>query len=98
MKVPINHVACINLDSPTLSAEEVTIKGTTRWRIWCRHCEAWQYHGPAEGHREAHCQDSSSPYWGSGYNLALSDEAPGEIVPWLSIASAAGSSSPSWTC
>jgi hypothetical protein len=27
--------------------------------------------GPAEGHREAHGQDSSSPYWRSGYNLAL---------------------------
>ena len=71
MKVPINQVACINLDAPTLPAEEVRIKGTTCWRVWCEHCETWHYHGPAEGHREAHCQDSSSPYWRSGYNLAL---------------------------
>ena len=71
MKVPINQVACIDLDAPTLPAEQVRIKGTMRWRVWCRHCEAWHHHGPAEGHREAHCQGSSSPYWRSGYNLAL---------------------------
>jgi hypothetical protein len=28
-------------------------------------------HGPAEGHREAHCNDPASPYWKTGYNLAL---------------------------
>ncbi len=59
--------ACISLDAPTLPPEELI----SRWRVWCRHCEAWYFHGPAEGHREAHCQDSSSPYWRSGYNLAL---------------------------
>jgi hypothetical protein len=71
VKVPINQVACISLDASTLPAEEIVVRGVTRWRVWCRYCRAWHYHGPAEGHREAHCQDSSSPYWRSGYNLAL---------------------------
>jgi hypothetical protein len=31
-------------------------------------------HGPAEGHREAHCRDQSSPYWRQGYNLAYAGE------------------------
>ena len=30
----------------------------------------WHDHGPAEGHREAHCPDQGSPYWKTGYNLA----------------------------
>jgi hypothetical protein len=71
MKVPINQVACISLDAPTLAAEQVRIKGVVRWRVWCRHCGTWHHHGLAEGHREAHCRDSSGPYWRSGYNLAL---------------------------
>jgi hypothetical protein len=71
MKVPINSVACISLDAPTLPAAEVVVHGVTRWRVWCRHCNEWHYHGPAEGHREAHCHEPSSPYWRNGYNLAL---------------------------
>ena len=51
MKVPINSVACIDLDALTLPAEQVKVKGVTRWRAWCRHCEAWHYHGRAEGQR-----------------------------------------------
>jgi len=50
MKVPINQVACIDLDAPTLPAERIKIRGVVRWRVWCRHCKAWHYHGPAEGH------------------------------------------------
>jgi hypothetical protein len=81
VKLPINRAACISLDAPTLATEEVQIGGVTRWRVWCRHCAAWHYHGPAEGHREAHCQDSSSPYWRSGYNLAVAtnDTDEGEV-------------------
>jgi hypothetical protein len=50
MKVPINEVGRISLDAPMLPAEEVQIGGVTCWRVWCRHCQAWHYHGPAEGH------------------------------------------------
>ena len=57
MKVPINTVACIDLDAPTLPAERTKVKGVVRWRVWCAHCEVWHDHGPAQGHREAHCQD-----------------------------------------
>ena len=77
MKVPINQVACIDLDAPTLPAERIKVKGVVRWRVWCRHCGEWHYHGPAEGHREAHCHDSNSPYWRSGYNLALKQKSEG---------------------
>jgi hypothetical protein len=77
MKVPINAVACIDFDAPTLPTEEVVIGGVTRWRVWCRHCTSWHYHGLAEGHREAHCQDSSSPYWRLGTRrLAFFKGAP----------------------
>jgi hypothetical protein len=70
VKVPINQVACIDLDAPTLPAERIKVHSVVRWRVWCRHCAAWHYHGPGEGHREAHCTDPASPYWRSGYNLA----------------------------
>ena len=70
MKVPINEVAVISLDAPVLSAYEARVKGVTRWFVWCKHCQKWHSHGPAAGHREAHCLDPSSPYWKSGYNLA----------------------------
>lgn len=68
MKVPIDEVACIDLDAPVLPAYEAKYRGV----VWCRHCGVWHDHGPAEGHREAHCQDRSSPYWRTGYNLAFS--------------------------
>ena len=71
MKVPIDKYACIDLNAPTLLAYEITVDGVTRWRVWCKHCQSWHFHGPAEGHREAHCHDSNSPYWRNGYNLAL---------------------------
>ena len=71
MKIPISEYACLDLDAPTLPAREVVINGATRWAVWCRHCGVFHYHGPAEGHREAHCGDPASPYWRSGYNLAL---------------------------
>ena len=53
----------LSLDAPTLSAEPVTDDGgLPMWRVWCRHCRAWHYHGPGDGHREAHCVDPVSPY------------------------------------
>ena len=71
MKVPISETALIDLDAPVLSAYEVVADGVTHWAVWCEHCGEWHKHGPAEGHREAHCKDSSSPYWKRGYNLAF---------------------------
>ena len=70
MKVPIDEVAVIDLEAPVLSAYERRIDSAVRWCVWCRHCREWHDHGPAEGYREAHCQDESSPYWRTGYNLA----------------------------
>jgi hypothetical protein len=74
MKVPVNAVACISLDAPTVAAHEVKRGGVMRWRFWCRHCGQWHYHGPGEGHREAHCTKPTSPYHQTGYNLALATE------------------------
>ena len=66
MKVPISDCRVIDLDAPTLPAYEA--------RIAVPRCGSsgrkWHRHGAAEGHREAHCQDSRSPYWKTGYNLA----------------------------
>lgn len=70
MKVPISASALIDLDAPVLPAYEAVIKGSLRWLVWCKHCREWHTHGPAEGHREAHCNDSNSPYVKRGYNLA----------------------------
>lgn len=70
MKVPIDEVAVIDTEAPVLSAYETKICGVTYWLVWCCHCEKWHRHGPAEGHREAHCQEWTSPYWKTGYNLA----------------------------
>ena len=70
MKVPISEFACLNLDAPVLPAYEVKRDGVIRWAVWCKQWDTWHWHGPAEGHREAHCQDPASPYWRTGYNLA----------------------------
>jgi hypothetical protein len=70
MKIPINECAVIDLGAPVLPAYEAVVGRTVCWLVWCEHCREWHEHGPAEGHREAHCQDSSSPYWTTGYNLA----------------------------
>ena len=70
MKVPISDYALVDLNAPVLPAYEAIIKGTVRWLVWCKHCRKWHRHGAAEGHREAHRTDSSSPYWNCGYNLA----------------------------
>ena len=36
MKVPIDDYACLDLDAPTLPAEEVDVDGVARFRVWCR--------------------------------------------------------------
>jgi len=72
VKVPIDEVGCLDLDAPDLVAYETAIDGGVRWVVWCDHCERWHDHGPAPGHREAHCGDRQSPYWKSGYNLSYS--------------------------
>ena len=77
MKVPIDDVAAIDLDAPTLRAYEAFVDGSTYWLVWCRHCREWHSHGPAEGHREAHCLDQSSPYRKTGYNLAFAGKVEG---------------------
>ena len=70
MKVPINIVSLIDLDAPVLPAYETFVDGSTYWLVWCKNCREWHRHGPAEGHREAHCNDPGSPHWKSSYNLA----------------------------
>ena len=69
MKLPINAVACIDLDAPTIAAREVTHRGVTRWRFWCRHT------GRTRGPCKAHCTKAGEPaYHLTGYNLALVDD------------------------
>ena len=65
MKVPIDDYACIDLDAPVLPAYEAFVSGSIYWLVWCEHCGTYHRHGPAEGHREAHCNDPASP-WGFG--------------------------------
>jgi hypothetical protein len=71
MKVPISDYAVVDLDAPVLPAYERVVEGVMNWAVWCAHCEKWHFHGPADGHREAHCTDPASPYWKTGYNLAF---------------------------
>jgi hypothetical protein len=78
MKVPIAESAVIDLEAPVLPAYETEIEGVKRWMVWCKHCQRWHRHGAAEGHREAHCNDSASPYWKSGYNLVFGGKWEGD--------------------
>ena len=71
MKVPVDDYACLDLYAPTLPAHEIAVDGVTRWRVLCKYRRSGHFYGPGEGHREAHCHDSNSPYLRSGYNLAL---------------------------
>jgi hypothetical protein len=73
MKIAIPNGFLIEPDAPVLTAEAVKIKGRERWRVWCAHCNVHHLHGVGEGHREAHCNDTASPYWKRGYNLAKRD-------------------------
>ena len=71
MKIPIGNSMLHSLTAPTLQAELVDVDGCQRLRVSCEHCGEWHHHGPAPGHREAHCKDVRSPYWVSGYNLRV---------------------------
>jgi hypothetical protein len=45
------------------------------WKVWCRYCNLWHYHGPLPGHRSAHCRVATSPYRRTGYVLQLAESA-----------------------
>ncbi len=66
MKVSIDEVGVIDLDTALLPAYETKRRGVVRCFVWRRHRREWYDHGPAEGHWEAHCRDQSSPYWRRG--------------------------------
>ena len=51
----------VDLGAPVLGATPVTVGGRVLWRIWCKHCRHHHFHGPAAGHLEAHCQETT-PY------------------------------------
>lgn len=75
VKVPILHNQVLDLDAPVLPAYRVNLKGSDRFAVWCKYCRAWHFHGPADGHREAHCSEVTSQYRRTGYNLALRGKA-----------------------
>lgn len=75
MKVPISDRQLIDLDAPVLPAYRTRYGGIDRYAVWCKHCREWHFHGPAEGHREAHCSAPASPYHRTGYNLAYRSDA-----------------------
>ena len=60
-------------DAPTITAERFIDGERELWRVWCVHCGDWHYHGPARGHRIAHCK-MATPYGETGYNLSPADE------------------------
>ena len=72
--MPTSDTQLIDIDAPMLAAYEVVTLGVKRWMVRCNHCERWHRPGAAEGHREAHCNDSVSPYWKTGCNLVYAGE------------------------
>ncbi len=52
-------------DAPELQAER---SSALQWRVWCRYCRAFHYHGIGAGHRAAHCA-TTTPYTATGYTL-----------------------------
>lgn len=58
-------------DLPILDAYEAFLDGSRYWLVRCEYCRTWHRHGPAEGHREAHCIDPNSPYYKRGYIIRL---------------------------
>jgi hypothetical protein len=47
------------------------LHGVESWQFWCPFCARYHTHGAARGHRVAHCSDSSSPFYKTGYVLKL---------------------------
>lgn len=41
------------------------------YAAWCSHCERYHLHSRANGRRVAHCSDTRSPYWRTGYVIQL---------------------------
>ncbi len=70
MKVPLPNGMLLSLDAPTIAAFARNHDGNRRLMVWCRYCDKWHSHGQGEGHREAHCSEST-PYTLTGYNLAF---------------------------
>ena len=60
----------IDVAAPVIGCDELVIDGQVVWRFRCKHCGHDHFHGPGDGHREAHC-DPGSPYHAGGYNLTL---------------------------
>ncbi len=46
-------------------------------KFWCPYCKTWHYHGRGDGHRTAHCCDTSDsrhyekPFYKDGYIIKL---------------------------
>ena len=51
----------IEVTAPVLGATEVVVDGRVLWRVWCKNCGHHDYHGPAEGHRDAYSQGWAQP-------------------------------------
>jgi len=54
---------------PVIRCKENKQKQT--WSFYCQYCKTFHRHGAGEGHRNAHCHNSSSPYYMKGYYLKL---------------------------
>jgi hypothetical protein len=59
----------IELMADTIPILHATLdKGRSdRWKVWCKYCEDFHFHGASDGHRAAHCSMHSSPYKETGY-------------------------------
>ena len=70
MKICFDSTSIWDYSALTLVAESVLLDGfILRYRVWCPHCADYHYHGPRNGHREAHCHVTDSPFHKSGYNI-----------------------------
>ena len=71
MKVHFDSTYAWDFDAPTLEAESVMLEGCIqRYRVWCVDCCDYHYHGPRDGHREAHSKIETD-YSETGYNIEL---------------------------
>ena len=80
MKLPITSHHCIDLDAPMIGCDEVVCDGRMLWQFFCRYCGRYHFHGPAAGHRIAHCQVPGGPYERTGYSLVLIEPAEAPTV------------------
>lgn len=69
---PVLFVTKIVPAAPTLGQEVDT------WEVFCPHCRRNHTHSAGEGHRVAHCLNSTSPYVETGYVLRL----PASFAGW----------------